>query len=461
MNPQITIKHNIGNTLKIANKIESENFTYLSDNVKIGDTSIPVENAIAFPSTGIIMIGSLSDETTEIITYTAKTDTSITIPALKQNHQRGSRLDVIGYDAIQVYKSSTIDGTYTQLGSNIPIEVTQMNTIVNDTIGSISSYYKVRWFNSSTLKTSDFTEPISVESYPVNSAGEFLEGIRIAFGIQENDAQINAHFLLNALHDARTHLKSQLFGVRQPWQAEFNKPYKVYAGANYIQLPKNIEFSDNNQSVLAVRFLTNNILTPYNMQYVDKKFWNQLGYYSVGGFTTQPITIGDTVISLDSVGDFFQNGGGAIVATTEFDQETMQINYTDIDVVNNQLTGVTGITRNVPTGTQVWSRASLNQPTRFTVFDGRIYFNNVIPDAMQGRNCYVDYYKKLEKITDLYEVIPEDYRESYKPYIRWAIKYRKDNKIAQSDPDYVKFENNVKSIVENLYLGQEQSIIID
>jgi hypothetical protein len=171
--------------------------------------------------------------------------------------------------------------------------------------------------------------------------------------------------------------------------------------------------------------------------------------------------IGATTITLDSVGDFLPTttGGVAYVATTDYDETIMQIAYTGVDTANNQLTGVTGITRSIPVGTRVWSRPTISQPIYYTVYDGRIVFDRIVPDSMQGTNLYVDYYTGLEKIADLYQELPEHYRENYKWYLRWAVKYRKDISIGSNDPDLKKFEDLTQRVVDNLYNGQDITIV--
>jgi hypothetical protein len=195
------------------------------------------------------------------------------------------------------------------------------------------------------------------------------------------------------------------------------------------------------------------------MRYIDKRTWNQVAFYSTGGESTAEALTGATQISLNSVGDFFPQGGSAQVATNNFDELVISIEYTSIDYDNNLLLGVTGITRDLPVGTQLWSRASMNQPVYYTVFEDRLVFSSIIPDVMQGTNCYIDYYKKMVKITNFYDIIPEEYREIYKSYLRWAIKYRKDVTTPTNDPDLVKFGDLVQALFDNLYTGQESVIV--
>ncbi len=159
--------------------------------------------------------------------------------------------------------------------------------------------------------------------------------------------------------------------------------------------------------------------------------------------------------------------GVAYIATTEFDQTILQFQYTGIDLIGKKLTGVTGIDRVIPEGTQVWVTPTIAQPILYTVYNndgetgvpGKIVFDRIIPNSMQGNNFYIDYYKKIVEVVDLYQRLPEPYREIYKWYLRWAIKYRKDITVPQSDPDYKKFEELVQALFDNLYTGQDTIVI--
>jgi len=147
------------------------------------------------------------------------------------------------------------------------------------------------------------------------------------------------------------------------------------------------------------------------------------------------------------------------VATTDFTQTIMQISYTSVNLTTNQLLGVTGITRDIPSGTRVWSRPTISQPIYYTVYSDKLVFDRIIPDSMQGFNLYIDYYKKMSVVEDLSQVLPEHYREIYKWYLRYAIKYRKDILLGSNDPDLKKFEDLVLALFNNLYTGQDTTII--
>jgi hypothetical protein len=234
----------------------------------------------------------------------------------------------------------------------------------------------------------------------------------------------------------------------------------MLAGTNYVDLPTNVDFLETDQSVLAARLLVDNILTPFNMRYIDKRTWNQVAFSVMGGTTSGETAIGAVTVTLENVGDFPDSASGvAYVATADYDEEIEEIAYTGIDTATNQLTGVTGITRIIPDGTRVWSRPTISQPIYYTVFEEKLYFDRIVPDSMQGQNLYIDYYKKIDEVVSLSQELPEHYREIYKWYLRYAIKYRKDTSLDNKDPDLVKFEDLVQALFNNLYTGQDSTII--
>jgi len=459
MFPQIVIKHSIGNMISIPNQLESKVFTYISSNLLIGVTAVPVDNAIDFTAGSIILLlSSLGAENCEFAYASAHTDLNFTVTATKQPHNRGDLVQQMAYDQISIYKSSTIDGSYALLSTQ-NMQVTQQNTVVLDTAGLSTDYYKVQWKNSVTSDVSAFSEPISVLAYPENSVANIIYPVISAMGVSENDPKITTAFLIKSVDDARKFAQMKLYGIRHAWLEKFEHPEKVLAGNNFIDLPTDIDFSDTDRSILAARFLLGNVLAPFNLRYIDKRSWNQVSFNVQGGINALDASIGATTLTLDSVGDFFGGSPGvAYVATTDYDQVIMQIEYTGLDPVTNQLTGVTGVTRAIPAGTRVWSRPTIAQPIFYTVYEGKLYFNSLIPDSMQGNNLYIDYYKKLDKVTDLYQELPEPYREIYKWYLKYAIKYRKDITLSDSDPDLKKFGDLLQALFNNLYTGQATTI---
>ena len=458
--PQISVKHNLGNTIEVPNQLDTKVDTYLGSNIAAGVLAVPADNTTDFTAGSILLLlSSIGAENSEIVTSSSHTVNSFVTLATVMVHNRGDIISELKYDQIVISKCATIDGTYSVLATQT-FFTTQQNTVIYDPTGLSTDYYKVQWKNSLTGLLSDYSDPISVTSYPPTSVASVVFPVLKAMGVSENDPKITVDFCISAIDDARKYTSAKLYGIRHAWQQNFEFPIKVMAGSNYVDLPDDIEFDETDRSVLAARFLIGNVLTPYNLRYIDKRSWNQIAFSVMGGTTTAVAAIGATSITFDSVGDFPNAAGGvAYVATTDYTQTIMQIAYTSIDLTTNQLLGVTGITRSIPAGTRVWSRPTISQPIYYTCHGNKLVFDRIIPDSMQGNNCYIDYYKKIDVVTDLYQDLPEHYREIYKFYLRYAIKYRKDISLGSDDPDLHKFEDLVTALFNNLYTGQSSTII--
>ncbi len=459
--PQIKVEHNIGNTITIPNQLDVKVFSYLSDDKPKASLVLQGENFSDFTS-GVsipVLLSSLGSESAEIVISSSHAINDMVVSATTLAHLRGDSVKELNYDQIVVSWCATIDGSYAVLSTST-FQVSQQNTIVFDSAGLTTTFYKLQWKNSISGSLSAYSDPISVATYDSRSVAELIYPVLRAMGVSENDPKITITFCLSAIDDARKFTEGKLYGIRHAWQQEFEYPIQVLAGSNYVNLPDTIDFNETDRSTLAARFLIGNVLTPFNLRYIDKRTWNQVAWSVMGGTTTVAAGIGDPTISLDSVGDFSGSSSGvAYVATTAFTQTLMQVSYTGIDLTTNQLTGVTGITRSIPVGTRVWSNPTIAQPIYYTVFEDRLYFDRIVPDSMQGNNLYIDFYKKMDKVVNLYQILPEHYREIYKWYLRYAIKYRKDITLGSDDPDLKKFEDLVQALFNNLYTGQETTII--
>lgn len=461
MYPQIKITNNIGNTINIPNELDIKASTYISNNIASGVTVVPVDNTSDFTDTSsiLLLLSNVGAENAEIVTSTSNTIQSFVTLTTLMAHNRGDLVSELKWDQIVVSKSSSLDGVYTVFATQT-IFVTQQNTIIYDVDGVSTDYYKVQWKNSITGELSEYSTAISVSSYPTNSVASLIYPVLKAMGVKEDDNRITADFCISAINDARKFTAAKLYGIRHAWQQEFEYPIKMLAGNNYVALPTDIDFIETDRSVLSARFKIDNTVSPFNLTYIDKRSWNQSINASIGSTTAATALTGAVSITLSNVGDFPDSSSGvAYIATTAYTQEIEQIAYTSIDLVTNQLLGVTGITRDIPAGTMVWSRPTISQPIYYTVFDEKLYFDRVVPDSMQGNNLYIDYYKKIDEVVSLSQELKEHYREIYKWYLRYAIKYRKDTSLKSDDPDLKKFESLVQALYNNLYTGQDTTIV--
>ena len=285
MFPQITIRHNLGNIITIPNQVDVKAFTYLSSNTAVGNIALPVDNAIGFSTTALLLLSSLGAQNCEIVTATAHGNTAFTNAATLMLHNRGDIVQEVRYDQVVVYKNGVLLSTNS-------FQVTKQNTVILDTTGLVTDLYKVQWKNSQSTDLSSFSTDISVEDYPINSVAQIIYPVLKAMGVSENDPKINIEFLISAVDDARKYTEGKLYGIRHAWNQVFEHPIKTLAGTNYVDLPADIDFNETDRSMLAARFLIGNVLTPYNLRYIDKRSWNQIAFSVMGGYTTTLTGIG-------------------------------------------------------------------------------------------------------------------------------------------------------------------------
>ncbi len=212
--PQITIKHNIGNTIEVPNQIDVRAFTYLSDNLPIGTVTLPVDNATDFTTGAIILLlSSMGAENSEFSIASSHVDQAFTVGATKQLHNRGDLVQEVRYDQIVVAKATTINGSYSTLDTKT-LQTTQQKTVIFDPAGLSTDFYKVQWKNSQTGAVSDFSDPISVLTYPENSVAKIIFPVLRSMGVSENDSKITPEFCIGAVDDARKYVAAKLFGIR-------------------------------------------------------------------------------------------------------------------------------------------------------------------------------------------------------------------------------------------------------
>lgn len=459
MKPTFQVVNSIGNVITLNNDIQVISSTFLKRDETFGTTTLNVENTTDFDASGILLVSVRDSENAEFIEYSAvPSTTQITITASRLNHSRGESVSSVLWDQFVI--ESSPDSITWSVASTINIDPTSTftNYVDNDVAGT---YYRVAFKNSVTLLTSGYSEVIQAVAPAFNSAQALINQIISEVGVNPSDTIITQQFLLTTLREARRLFDDLTYGFHWDWREKFNQPYKVLAGTNYIDLPEDIDFDETNRTILNIRLNSYNQGPSYYMNYVDKKRWNDLTLILQGSTVKQDITTGDTSIVLENTGDF-PDSGNIYIATTDYDQQILNVQYTANDRVTNTLSGISAlsITRDVPVGTQVWARTiGTIIPMNYTVFNKRIYFDNIMPNMMNGRNIYIDYYSRLPDISNPYDILPEHHAHIYKAYVKYAIEKRKDPSTPETHPDYVSFKNQAASVTANMYSGQTLRII--
>jgi len=443
--------------------------SYLSRDHVANSNVFSIENTEQFTTAnGLVVFGMIGTSNAELMpTISSKTGTTLTMALIAGSgcsfaHSRGEPVQQVTYDKVVIESSTTSTGTFTVIAT-IPLQWSSDKTSYNDTTGTSSTYYRQRFYNSVTGIYSDYSNGgvgVSQNDLGPTTAASIILSVRKAVG----NTDLKDDFFISALNDARRIADTSFgYGRLNEWRHCFEYPIQMLAGTNFVTLPSNIDFNETNRTLLAARYARQSVAANIPIKYVDKREWNQRAYLNRYSITVGATLSGATSIVLSSTGDFPATGS-IMIATEDPTQSILVVPFTSNNLLTNTLSGCTGITRNIAAGTQCWAYSTFSTPYFFTVFDdqsgvSKLWFDRPVPAGLQGKNIYLDYYKKIEDIVFLSDVIPEHYRDIYKDYLKFAIKRRRDDSIGEDDQDYKKFMNGMAVIMGNPYTGQSQIII--
>lgn len=457
MIPLLKVDNNTGNTLTIQNFFESIYSSYLTGDQITGQTTLQVINGSAFTTSNpYIVIGNFASDTAELRSVSSSTATTVVVSsATSFAHAQGEPVQNVRYNQIVIESATSLGGSYSVLAT-INVDWTSQNTVYQHSAGLSTTYYRVRFLNQAATIYSPYSSEVSSGSFGATTAGYLIERAKSQIG---DTTALSDTFFIGALNDARNLVNTNFgFGRMNEWRQQFEYPIQMLAGRNYVELPTDIDFNETNRSLLNARYARQSVAANLPIIYVDKRRWNYLSYQNRFTTTTGIVSIGATSMTLSSTGDF-PASGTVYAATDDPTQSIITITYTGNNLTTNTLTGVSGVTRNLPSGCQIWNYSTFSNPFYYTVFNNRIWFERPIPSTLQGKNLYIDYYKKLEDLTTLTDEVPEHYRNIYISYLKFAIKKRRDNSIGEDDQDYKQFMKAIETMLGNPYTGQSQIII--
>jgi len=465
MNPLFKIESNFGNKITIPHQFSIYASSFLSKDIVAGTTVYPVENTSEFVTANRnFLVGPVGAESTEnILVISNKTASTITAAACDFTHNRGEIVQQVSYSTVIIESSPTSPstGTWTQIKS-LAIQFNSDESAYLDTAGTSGTYYRIKFTDGAGTFTAYSNGGVGLNSgsFAYNTVGNLIQSVRKSVG----NTDLPDDFFISAINDARRVVDTNFgFGRINEWRQVFEYPIQMLAGTNFVTLPTNIDFSETNRTLLAARYARQGVAANVPLKYVDKREWNSRAYLNRYSTTVSDVAISDTSIQLVSTGDFPAQGS-MNVATTDPTQTIMVISYTGNNLITNTLTGVTGVTRAIPSGTQIWAYSTFAVPYFFTIFEDnlgvpKLWFDRPVPQGLQAKNLYLDYYKKIVELSTITDTIPEHYRDIYKDYLKFAIKRRRDDSLGEDDEDYKKFMRGIANILGNPYTGQSQIII--
>ena len=157
--------------------------TYLSAEVAASATTSTVKNSDGFTTGDLVLFGSVGQERSEIVTLTSVPSvTSLGHTAGPTfAHPVGTPVYEIGFNQAEVYSASSEGDTYSLLAT-VDLAVDETYTIYNDASGGSSTWYKVRYKNSTTSTYSDYSDEVQGAGFSENGLGSMTDEVLNQFG---------------------------------------------------------------------------------------------------------------------------------------------------------------------------------------------------------------------------------------------------------------------------------------
>ena len=157
--------------------------TRLSADVAAAATSSTVENYDGFATNDYIVFGKLAEEKSEIVKLTSVT-ANVTLghttgPVFA--HSARTLVSQIKYNQVKVYSSSSETGTYALL-TTASLDVDQTQTFYDDTTGDSDTWYKVKYYNSTTTTLSSYSDAVQGTGYTEDSLRSMVDEVLGDFG---------------------------------------------------------------------------------------------------------------------------------------------------------------------------------------------------------------------------------------------------------------------------------------
>lgn len=154
--------------------------SYLTTGHDAGVTALYVKNNDKILTSKRILIGEMGHERTEIRTTGAPTgSTQIAVTSgTSFAHDTDDPVMVLDYDQVAFYRAATKEGTY-NLVTTVAMDVDNADGVTryDDTAGSASDYYKVKYVNSLSLEETDFSDPIKATGFDTQTAGKVIDAV--------------------------------------------------------------------------------------------------------------------------------------------------------------------------------------------------------------------------------------------------------------------------------------------
>ena len=144
-------------------------YTTFSLDEESGQTILSVTDPTGFSANKYVVLGVIGNENSEICQVASTSTNSITVAvATTKKHYKDEPIQVIRYNQRKFYRSTTETGTFSHLsgeGSPVAIKIDNpQGTILEDTTGTTTSWYKATYYNSYSLSETSLDDAVAVQA---------------------------------------------------------------------------------------------------------------------------------------------------------------------------------------------------------------------------------------------------------------------------------------------------------
>jgi hypothetical protein len=185
--------------------------TRLSSDVAAGAATSTVENNKGFATNDYVVFGKPGDELTEIVLLTS-TASIITLghtngPSFA--HSARTPVSQINYNQVKIYSATSEDGTYSLL-TTVDLTLDQDFTVYDDSTGTSSTWYKIKYYNATTDALSSYSVAVRGTGYTEDSLYSMTEEILEEFG-DETETDISKDLIHKHLRAGVRKITTELF----------------------------------------------------------------------------------------------------------------------------------------------------------------------------------------------------------------------------------------------------------
>jgi len=432
--------------------LDNAQLTYLTAATTGGSTAaLTVQSIKEFAVNQVLLLGEFGDEKSEIVkthASTAPSGSTITLTAaVTFDHAIDTPVYILDYDQIEFSHADTITGSKSVLATE-NIEADNTETIYKDSTET-AGYYFTRYKNSIETTYAGYSDAEPYANFGEDTVYAIKQRALDELG-EEYGGWLTPDWLNERLWQGRRYVHNKL--KRWSWRQAFDTDLgNVTSGDYRVAMPTDIKDPNTNKDVMAVR-----IGTSENLTYITKKEMDEEWEGVARTTLSVAYTVGDASITLTDSRDFGESG------TIQFnDEETLEYS------ANSKSTGVLTVSTDADSAhsadVNIYQNANFTLPTKYTIYNGYIYFNYPIDSDYADQNYWIDYYQMLTEYDSEGDELDEPEFDFYVSYLKFKIKQRqKQGKLEmRKDADGIEFLEGVADLIRKEISGQEIKFVPD